>query len=58
MKYTIVFMKKNGKIKGRVGCNSEETLKHIVNNWRDSEDTKGICIITNHKTNKEHVCTK
>lgn len=58
MKYRIVFMKKNGKIKGQLGCNSEETAKYIVKNWREAEDTKGICIVTNLETGKEHVWTK
>lgn len=51
-------MKKNGKIKGQLGCNSEETEKYIVKNWREAEDTKGICIVTNLETGKEHVWTK
>ena len=58
MKYMITFMKKNGKVKGKVGCNSEETAKYIVKNWREAEDTKGICIVTNLETKKEYVWTK
>ena len=58
MKYIITFMKKSGKVKGKVGCNSEETAKYIVKNWREADDTKGICIVTNTETKKEHVWTK
>lgn len=58
MKYIITFMKKSGKVKSRVGCNSEETAKYIVKNWKESEDAKGICIVTNMETKEEHVWTK
>ena len=50
-------MKKNGKVKGKVGCNNAETAQYLLKNWQDS-DKKGICIIYNHETNKEHVWTK
>lgn len=58
MEYTITFMKKNGKIKGKVGCNSEETAQYIVKTWREADDTKGICIVTNHETKEEHFWKK
>ena len=51
-------MKKSGKVKGKVGCNSEETAMYIIRNWREADDTKGICIVTNTETEKEHVWTK
>jgi hypothetical protein len=51
-------MKKNGKVKGRVGCNTEETGRYIVNEWLKNTEKKGICIVYNTETKKEHVWTK
>lgn len=58
MQYIITFMKKNGKVKGRVGCNTEETGRYIVNEWLKNTEKKGICIVYNTETKKEHVWTK
>ena len=58
MKYAITFMKKNGKVKGRVGCNSKETADYIVKNWQEDEETKGLCILTDVENKKEEVFVK
>ena len=57
MKYIITFMKKSGKVKGKVGCNSDATMGYIIENWKLS-DKKGFCIVTNTETKKEDVYKK
>lgn len=58
MKYTIYFLKKNGKVKGKVGCNTYDTMKYLVNNWKENPETKGLCLVTDNETKDEWVHTK
>lgn len=56
MKYTITFIKKNGKVKGKVGCNNDNTKNYLINTWKEENATKknkGICIIVNNETKEE-----
>lgn len=49
MKYTISFINKNGKVKGIVGANTEETKNYLINVWATS-GRKGCCKILNNDT--------
>lgn len=58
MKYTIYFLKKNGKVKGKVGCNTLDTVYYLVDTWQVSPDKKGICLVVNNETKDEWTYTK
>ena len=57
MKYTVMFLSKKGKVKGKVGCNTAPTVNHLVNIWRD-ENKKGICIVRDNEFHTENVYEK
>lgn len=58
MNYVITFMKKSGKVKGKIGCLSEKTAEYIVNQWLEDEETKGICIVYDVETQTEKAYKK
>lgn len=58
MNFIITFLKKNGKVKGKVGCLSEKTAEYIVNQWLEDEETKGICIVYNVEMQTEKAYKK
>lgn len=58
MKYIVTFMKKSGKVKGRVGCNSKKTVDYLLKTWREDETKKGVCLITNTETKEEEFYKK
>ena len=58
MAYTVTFMSKKGKVKGKVGCNTSQTVNYLVENWINNPDTKGICIVVNNEFATEEVYTK
>ena len=58
MKYTIYFLKKNGKVKGKVGCNTLETVYYLVNTWQADLNKKGVCLIVDNETKEEWTYTK
>lgn len=58
MKYIITFMKRSGKVKGRVGCNSKDTALYIVKTWQDTPEKKGLCIVLNTETKEEKLYSK
>ena len=57
MRYTIMFLSKKGKVKGKVGCNTEATVNHLVNTWK-SENKRGVCIIRDNEYKTENVYEK
>lgn len=57
MKYTVVYMKKSGKITGKVGCNNESTVNHLVEMWRDFPK-RGVCLVINNITKEENFYKK
>jgi hypothetical protein len=58
MKYTIFFIKKNGKVKGKVGCNTLDTVYYLVDTWQVDPDKKGICLVVDNETKSEWTYTK
>jgi hypothetical protein len=58
MKYTVYFLKKNGKVKGKVGCNTVETVNHLIMTWWNDPDKKGICLVVDNETKSEWTYTK
>ena len=57
MTYTITFMNKKGKVKGKVACHTDSTMIYLIENWKVNKK-KGICVVTNHKTKEEKIYTK
>lgn len=57
MKYTVIFLSKKGKVKGKVGCNTATTANYLVNTWRDDKK-KGICIVRDNEYHTENVYEK
>lgn len=58
-KYIITFLNKKGKVKSKVGCNTENTVYYIINNWRSNEDDKSsIVIVLNTETRRKKVIPK
>lgn len=57
MRYTIMFLSKKGKVKGKVGCNTETTVNYLVNTWK-AENKKGLCIVRDNEYKTENVYEK
>lgn len=58
-KYIITFLNKKGKVKSRVGCNTENTVYYILSNWCFSEyDESSEAIVLNTETRRKKVIPK
>lgn len=59
MKYTLVYMKKNGKVVGMVGCDTDHTRDYLVIMWKKAPKRKhGTCLVINNETKEETFYTK
>jgi hypothetical protein len=52
MRYTVIYMKKNGKVTGKVGCNNYRTVDHLVNMWKETPK-HGTCLVIDNETKEE-----
>ena len=61
-KYIITFLNKKGKVKSRVGCNTENTVYYILSNWIFNEyneyDESSEAIVLNTETRRKKVVPK
>ena len=58
-KYIITFLNKKGKVKSRVGCNTENTVYYILNNWQFNEyDEPSVAIVLNTETRRKKIVPK
>ena len=58
MKYTITFISKKGKVKRKIGCNTEKTVNYIIENWKNNPETKGMCLLINNENKEEEIYKK
>lgn len=52
-RYIITFLSKKGKVKSRVGCNTENTVCYIIRRFNDYGQP-GIAIVLNTETGEEN----